>query len=156
MEHRFDENSGPDLLGVGPDQLHRDSRTATPTHDDGWFCGDALDELHRVAGVDPHVRRAIRRPPMPTAVVADDPVGRGEGLLDVTPYLQHSEGAMDEQNRRTIAAHPVGELASIDRKDSWIVGPALVGVSAYSRSAILDSHDRSALARRGRPVKGWK
>src|SRR5680860_1285045 len=117
MEYRFDEYSGFDLFGVGTNEFHRNTRPTAPTHDDRRFCGDVLDEPRRVAGVDPHVRRGVRRPPVSTAVVADDLVGGGEGILNVAPYLQHSEGAMDEQNRRSIAAHPVGKLASIDRKD---------------------------------------
>jgi hypothetical protein len=156
MEDRFDENSGFDLFGAGSDQLHRNSRPAAPTDDDRRFCGDVLDEPRHVAGVDPHVRRAVRRPPVSTAVVADDLVGGGEGILNVTPYLQHSEGAMDEQNGRTIAAHAVGEFASIHRKDPEIVGSAVVGVFASSRCIIIDSHDRSAFAPRKRSGKWWK
>jgi hypothetical protein len=117
MESRLDENGGPDLFGVGSNQFHRNIRSAAPTHDDRRLPGDVIDELRRVAGVDPYVWGAVRRPAMPTAVVTDDLVGAGEGILNVSPNFQHPKSAMDEQNRRTVATHLVGDVAALDRKD---------------------------------------
>jgi hypothetical protein len=85
MERRLDQNSGSDLFGMATNQLHHNTRPGAPTHDDRRFSGEVLDERRRVAGVDPYVRRAVRRPAMPTAVVTDDLVSLGEGILNVTP-----------------------------------------------------------------------
>ena len=76
---------------------------------------------------------------MPPAVVADDLVGGGEGILNVIPYLQHPEGAMDEENRRTGAAYPVGEFASIDRKGLQTVELGLVGVFVSSHDSFFST-----------------